>query len=115
MQALQHHREIAHLEVLAVEIDRGRGQRRDHDVARFLIPPVGRLRIHAIQLLLQRHRAATHSYLQSSAAQLVEHADFLRQTHGVVQRGHIDHGPEAQFLGALRDRGQVDIRRGCEP
>ena len=59
---------------------------------------------------LVRHRAAPETDFETSAAQVVEHADFLQYPQRVMQRQRIDECAETQPLGALRDRREEHAR-----
>lgn len=61
---------------------------------------------------LERIRAAPEAHFQAATAHLVEHADLLGDSYRRVERQRVDHRPEAQVAGALRDRGQEHRRRG---
>ena len=66
--------------------------------------------------MLDPHCAAAESDLHPAAAHVVEHADLLGQTQRMVERRHVDHGPELQTPRALRDGGKIDVggRRPAE-
>ena len=52
---------------------------------------------------------ATDADLQPPIAQVVEHADLLDQPEGMVERQHVDTGPEAHAARALRHAAQEDV------
>ena len=66
----------------------------------------GVLGVDAVIAELDRRDAAADAELEPAAAHLVEHADLFGQPQRMIERKHIDQRPEAQPLGALRDRGE---------
>src|SRR6202042_3338889 len=60
---------------------------------------------------LEWRPAAADAELEPSAAQLIEHADFFDQPQRMIERQQINQRAEAQFCGALRQRGEENSRR----
>ena len=58
-----------------------------------------------------RRCAAAEADVQAAAAELVEHADFLRQAQRMIERQGVDHRAEAQGFGALGDGGEEHVGR----
>ncbi len=87
-------------------------QRLAQDLQRFeihLLPLIG---INPVISSLDRRNAAPDAEIETAAADLVEHADFLRHSERMVQRQGIDQRPETQVLRALSDRGKEHAGRG---
>ena len=80
---------------------------------------VHRLRLREIERVirgLERRHAAADPELESSAAHLIEHADFLDQPQRMIERQQIDHRAEAEPGGALRQcrKENAGRRRAAE-
>ena len=60
---------------------------------------------------LERRHAAADAELETPAAHLVEHADFLDQAQRMIKRQEIDQRAEAQPVGALRQRREENSGR----
>ena len=81
------------------------------DRQRFIVDVAGLRRIGAEQFELDRRGAAAEPDVEAAAAHLIEHADFLDHPQRMIERQGEDHRPEAQPLGALRDRRQENAGR----
>ena len=109
------------LKAIHLELDRlaawlaidARLERLQHEWQRRAEDGLGLRRIDSIKTQFRRRRAAPEADEQASAAQLVQHTDFLRQPQRVIERQRIDHRPEPQLLGAHGDSGQKNIGRRC--
>ena len=73
------------------------------------------IRVDAVIGGLDRRDAAPDAEIEASAAELVEHADFLDDPQRMMERKRVDQRAEAQRLRALGDRGQEYAGRGGEP
>ncbi len=98
--------------IAALERQRAAAQRLQDHLPRLEVHRLRFRRIDAEMLDLDRRNAAPDAQLEAPAAQLVEHADFLRQAQRVIQGERVDQRAEAQPFGALRDRRQEHAGRG---
>ena len=60
----------------------------------------------------QYGNTAPNAELETAPAEIVEHADFLDQPHGIIQRQDIDQRPEQDLFGALGHGGEEHAGRG---
>ena len=63
---------------------------------------------HIVEGQLMRRDAAAHAYFQPPPAHVVQHADFLRQPQGVIERQQIDQWPQVDMVGPLDGGRQED-------
>ena len=111
LHRMQDHRHLVEAIELAVETQFVRCETLKQHLECFV---VHRLRLREIERVIrgfERRHAASDAKFESSAAQLIEHADFLDQAQRVIERQQIDHRTEAQPRGALRHGGEKQAGR----
>jgi len=82
------------------------GQANSDDVEGFAELLHSGVEIDIVEADFDRRDAATHSVEKPPAAHLVEHADLINQPKRMIERQEVDHRPEAQLPGPLRDGRQ---------
>src|SRR5436190_9442048 len=112
LQRLELHGDAAEGKSPAFEVEYLLGQPLNHQLDCLSIDLLRVLRIGAVVFKLDRRSAAPEAELQPSAAQLVQHADFLDQPQGMMERHRPHQRPEPQASRALGDSGKKHARRG---
>src|SRR4029077_21047271 len=112
LQRPQDHGHLVKLVVLAFERQLVRGEAIENELECFVIDLCGLREVDSICAGLERRHAPPDSEFEAPAAHLIEHADFLDQAQRMIERQEIDKWAEAQALGALRQRGEEQSRRG---
>src|SRR5215471_9962643 len=84
----------------------------EHELDRLRVDLLRVLRIDAVIFELDGRGTAAEAEFEASAAQLVEHADFLDQPQRVVERHRPDQRTEPKLCRALRHGGKEHARRG---
>jgi hypothetical protein len=97
---------------LAVKRQRALGECLPQYLQRFEIHLLSVIGIDPVVGGLDRRDAAADAQLEAAPAELVEHADLLDHSQGVVERKRVDEGTETQALRALRDGGKKNAGRG---
>ena len=112
LERLELHRHVVEREELAFEGHRLLRQALHHHLPGVLVAfqPFGGIDAEAFGF--ERRDAAPDADLHAPAAHLVEHADLFGEPQRMIERQRVDQGPEAELLGALRDAGEIDRRRG---
>ena len=88
------------------------GQPLEHELDRLGVDLLRVPRIDAVIFELDRRGAAPEAEFEASAAQLIEHANFLDQSQRVMKRHRPDQRTEAKPRRALRHGGEEHARRG---
>ena len=97
--------------MLAGKIDLVFGQRLHDDGKGLDIHRLRLLVIDAEIVELVRRGAAADADLDATAAEVIQHADFLGEPQRVVRRQHVDQRAETDAARALGDGGQEHARR----
>ena len=95
-----------------MEIERAALQASHHDLERLGEHFWRLIRVDAVVARLDRRDAAPDAELETPAAHLVEHADFLDQAQRMIERQRVDQRP-AEPPRTLRDCGEENAGRGC--
>src|SRR5713226_8652357 len=112
LKRLDLHGDIPEAKSLALEIEHLVGQAREHELGRFGVDVLCYLRIRPVIFELDGYGAAAEADFEATAAQLIEHANFLDQAERMVERHRPNQRPETKPLRPLRDGGEEDARRG---
>ena len=110
----QHHRHLVEAIEFAVECQLVGGEALEQHLERFVVHRAGLREIERVVRGLERRHAAADAELETPAAHLVEHADFLDQAQRMIERQQIDHRAEAQLVRcaapARRETGRATPR-----
>ena len=79
LQGAQDHRHVVVLVILAVEVQLVRCEALQHELKSLVIHLGGLLEIDAVEFRLEVRDAAAKPKLETSAAQMIEHADLFDQ------------------------------------
>ena len=115
LHRLEHHRHFVEAIEFALEGQLVGGEALEQHLERFVVHRAGLRKVERIVRGLERRHAAADAEFEPPAAQLVEHADFLDQPQRMIERQQIDQRAEAQFFGALRQRGEENSGEAAQP